>query len=108
VTLIPAGEIRLCETRIEDEACAAALCRLLTDGADPGAAEAAARPALLRALDEIRANDNVLRRIETEPGFGDDVTLALTPDLYSGVIEFASAGTGTGTGKGGVLRLFTR
>ncbi len=71
VTLLPAGKFRDATGAIEDDLCAEML-RAVLLGEDPKEQE---------MFERIRTAEKIQRRL-LRPGFGDDLTLSLTPNLY--------------------------
>ena len=86
VAILPAGDFRSGESRIEDERCAEAL-ELLLAGREP---EFAAYEA------EVRSEPRVRYRIAHEPGFADDLDLSLRSDPGSPVLQFQQVDIGIG------------
>lgn len=86
VALVPAGHFETGEARMEDDLCADALESLLT-GEEPDLAAYSAR---------IRSDARVRRRVLNEPGFSDDLDLALEEDPGAQVLRFHPLDDGTG------------
>lgn len=86
VALLPAGHFETGEARMEDDLCADALESLLR-GDEPDLAAIAAL---------IRSDARVRRRVQAEPGFSDDLDLALQGDPGAAVLRFSPLDAGTG------------
>ena len=86
VVLLPAGKLATGEACIEDDLCAEALESLLAGG----------EPDLVASAAVIRADPRVRRRVEAEPGFSDDLDLALQGDPSAAVLAFQALDAGVG------------
>ncbi len=86
VMLVPAGHYASGELRVEDDLCADALDAILR-GDEPGLDAKAAL---------VRADPRVRRRIAGEPGFADDLAIALRPDARATALELRPFDQGVG------------
>lgn len=84
--LLPAGDFDTAEPHLEDERCADALAAALSGGRFEAAT----------ALDEIRREPRVLRRLQRESALAEDLEVALSIDRYPRAAEFVAAGPSAG------------